>query len=198
VWLPMRNRFDRLFEDVGAKFVLVGTVWYFITCIQGPFQSLPSVQRVTHFTQWVISHSHVALLGFGGFIAIGSVYFLLPLVGRTLYSSRLAEVQFWLMLIGLLGMFLSLTFAGLIQGESWLNGEDVYRVLPTLRRYFLIRGISGLLIVAGGLIFSFNVIMTLVCRACRHAPAGGALPRGTTPGQTKAHPGFPAQGGVAA
>lgn len=163
VWLPIKGRLDRLLDNVGSKFVFTGTVWYLITCLQGPFQSLPSVQKVTHFTQWVVAHAHIALLGFGGFIAMGAIYFLLPFVTRrALYSTRLADIQFWLMLLGTLGIFLSLTFAGLIQGEAWFNGEDVYRVLPELRIYFVVRGISGVLMISGALLFVFNVLMSIL------------------------------------
>ncbi|GAB4298302.1 MAG: cytochrome-c oxidase, cbb3-type subunit I [Myxococcota bacterium] len=165
IWLPIRERFGRIYDDVGAKMVFTGTVWYFITCIQGPFHSLPSVQRVTHFTQWVVAHAHIALLGFGGFIAMGAIYHILPvLLKRELYSKRLADMQFWLMLIGTLGIFLSLTFAGLIQGEGWFIGEVVYRILPQLKVYFVVRAMSGILVVTGALLFVFNVVMTLLTK----------------------------------
>ncbi len=166
VWLPVRGRLDRLLDDVGAKYVFTGTLWYLVTCLQGPFQSLPSVQRVTHFTQWVVAHAHIALLGFGGFIAMGSVYSLLPLVTRRpLHSTRLADIQFWLMLTGTMGIFLSLTFAGLIQGEGWLSGEDVYRLLPALHRYFAVRAISGIMVFTGALLFIYNVVLSAVGRS---------------------------------
>ena len=165
IWLPLKDRFGRVYGDVGAKMVFVGTVWYFITCVQGPFQSLPAVQRVTHYTQWVVSHAHIALFGFGGFIAMGTVYYLLPSVTkRRLYSPFLADAHFWLHLLGLIGIATSLTFAGLIQGEGWLNGIDNYRILPQLSVYFVIRGISGVLVVIGALFFAFNVFMTVLSK----------------------------------
>ena len=190
VWLPLRDRFGRIYQDVGAKMVFTGTVWYFVTCVQGPFQSLPAVQRVTHFTQWVTAHAHIALLGFAGFIAMGTVYYLLPLVlKRPLYSRRLGDAQYWLMLLGTLGIFLSLTFAGLIQGEAWRNGETVYRVLPELKSYFVVRGISGVMLLCGAGIFVFNVLMTVLGRTAQvpeptaandgpsvEGPGGGAQP----------------------
>jgi cytochrome c oxidase cbb3-type subunit I len=163
VWLTARGSLDRVYDDTGAKFVFTGTVWYFLTCLQGPFHSLPSVQRITHFTQWVIAHAHMALLGFAGSIAIGTVYFLLPAVtGRRLYSRRLADTHFWLTLVGGIGIFISLTIAGLIQGEAWANGEVVYRVLGELQRYFIVRGISGVLLIIGALMFIYNVTMTIL------------------------------------
>jgi cytochrome c oxidase cbb3-type subunit 1/cytochrome c oxidase cbb3-type subunit I/II len=163
VWLTVRGNLDKVFDNTGAKFVFTGTVWYFLTCLQGPFHSLPSVQRITHFIQWVVAHAHMALLGFAGSIAMGIVYFLLPAVtGRRLYSRRLADTHFWLTLVGGIGIFISLTIAGLIQGEAWANGEVVYRVLGELRRYFIVRGMSGVLLIVGALMFIYNVSMTIL------------------------------------
>jgi cytochrome c oxidase cbb3-type subunit 1 len=159
----VRGRLDRVFANPGAKFTFMGTIWYFLTCLQGPFHSLPAVQQVTHFTQWVVAHAHMALLGFAGSIAIGGIYFILPAVtGRKLHSERLADIHFWLTLIGGLGIFASLTVAGLLQGEAWANGEVVYRVLPSLQSYFIVRGMCGVLILVGAFIFIYNVIMTIL------------------------------------
>jgi cytochrome c oxidase cbb3-type subunit 1 len=163
VWLTVRGSLDRVFENPGSKFVFTGTVWYFLTCLQGPFHSLPTIQKVTHFTQWVVAHAHMALLGFAGSIAIGTIYFILPtLVGRRLHSTRLADYHFWLTLVGGIGIFISLTIAGLLQGQAWANGEAVYRILGELRVYFVVRGISGVLILLGALLFIYNVLMTLM------------------------------------
>lgn len=163
VWLPIKDRFQRIHSNVGAKMVFVGTIWYFITCIQGPLHSLPAVQRLTHFTNWVIGHAHIALVGFAGFIAMGAVYYLLPRVsGRKIWSLRLAEAQYWLILIGLLGIFLVLTSAGLIQGQAWLNGEVVYRLLPEMALYMVLRAVFGMLVFCGSILFSINVVMTLL------------------------------------
>ncbi len=163
VWLPLKDRFQRIHDNVGAKMVFVGTIWYFITCVQGPLHSLPAVQRLTHFTNWVVGHAHIALVGFAGFIAMGAVYYLLPRVtGRKLWSKRLAETQYWLVLIGLLGFFLILTSAGLIQGQAWLNGEVIYRLLPEMALYMVTRAMFGVLIVTGALLFAINVVMTML------------------------------------
>jgi cytochrome c oxidase cbb3-type subunit 1/cytochrome c oxidase cbb3-type subunit I/II len=162
VWLPLKDRLSRIHENVGAKFVFVGTIWYCITCIQGPMHSLPVVQRLTHFTNWVVGHAHIAVLGFAGFIATGAIYYLLPRVsGRELWSKRLADVHYWLISIGLIGMFLTLTSAGLIQGQAWLNGEVVYRLLPEMALYMVLRALFGVAIVVSGALFAVNVLMTL-------------------------------------
>ena len=63
LWLTARGRGGRLWADPAGRFVMAGTIWYLITCMQGPLQSLPSVQKITHFTNWAIGHAHIAVLG---------------------------------------------------------------------------------------------------------------------------------------
>lgn len=177
LWLPMRGRLAALHQDIGAKFVFVGTIWYAVVCLQGPLQSLPAVQRLTHFTHWVVAHAHIAILGFAGFIAIGAAYTILPLiVNKPLYSRRLADLHYWLILIGLTTMFLGLTAAGLIQGAGWLNGEAFYRILPQLNLYMILRAVSGVAILASLIIFFYNIVRTVTQKAVPavQAEAAGA------------------------
>jgi cbb3-type cytochrome c oxidase subunit I len=162
LWLTMRGRLANVHTDIGGKFVFAGSVWYLLTCLQGPLQSLPYVQRLTHFTNWVIAHAHMGVFGFAGFTALGGIYFILPrITGRPLYSRRLAEVQYWLVLIGIAGFFVVLTIAGLIQGNGWLNGESVYRVLPQINLYMILRASLGVLIISGALMGLYNILMTI-------------------------------------
>ncbi|RJR34391.1 MAG: cytochrome-c oxidase [Desulfobacteraceae bacterium] len=162
LFLTMRGRIGTVHSDIGGKFVFAGLVWYFFVCIQGPFQSLPIVQRVTHFNNWVIAHSHIAVLGFSGFIALGGIYFILPrIMGRGLHNPKLADLQYWMVLIGLTGFFIVLTALGLVQGNSWLNGETEYRVLPQVHMYFVIRAGLGLFIVSGAAIGLYNILLSI-------------------------------------
>ena len=162
IWLTMRGRMGRIEQSMTLKYMFAGSIWYFIVSTQGSLQSLMSVQRLTHFTQWVIGHSHAGLLGFGGFMAVGILYDVLPQVtGKPIWSVRLANFQYWLMLIGQGGFMLILTTAGLIQGGAWLNGEAVYRVIPEIRIYMTLRALDGVTIFAAAWIFLYNVLRTL-------------------------------------
>jgi cbb3-type cytochrome c oxidase subunit I len=162
LWYTVKGKLGEIHADIGAKFVFTGTVIYLLTCVQGPLQSLPQVQRVTHFSFWVVAHAHMGVLGFSGMIALGGIYYVLPkITGRALYSKFLADLQYWLVLIGLSGFMVSLTIAGLIQGAGWLNGETVYRILPQLHVYNIVRASMGLMIVVGALIGLYNIVRTL-------------------------------------
>jgi cytochrome c oxidase cbb3-type subunit 1 len=162
LWLTARGRLGYIHADIGGKFVFAGLVWYVLTCVQGPLQALPVIQRVTHLNNWVIAHAHMGVLGFSGTIALGSIYFILPrITGKPLYSARLADIQYWLVLLGMAGFFTVLTAAGLIQGNSWLNGETVYRVLPAIHSYMVIRLGIGVLLFGGALIGFYNILRSL-------------------------------------
>jgi len=162
MWLPLKDKWAVLHENVGSKLVFVGTVFYFLVSVQGPLQSLPSVQRITHFNNWVVGHAHLALLGFSGMIAIGGVYYLLPLItNKEIYNKRLMDFQYWLVLFGSLGFFIVLTIAGLIQGNAWLSGEVVYRVLPQISIYMIFRASIGVLVFSSAVIYLYLIIMTI-------------------------------------
>jgi cbb3-type cytochrome c oxidase subunit I len=165
LWFTMRGRLGNIHSEIGGKFVFAGTVLYLVTCLQGPLQSLPYVQRLTHFTNWVIAHAHLGVLGFSGMVALGGIYFILPRVtGKPLYSPRLADIQYWLVLFGVTGFMIILTIAGLIQGNGWLNGESVYRLLPQIYLYMVVRALLGILIVGGAGIGLFNIFMSLYAK----------------------------------
>ncbi len=162
-WYTSRGRFNLFLASPPAKLLLVGGIWYAVVCIQGPWQSLAWIQRVTHFNNWVIGHAHIAVLGFTGFIALGGMFYVLPYVsGRRVYSERLVNAQYWLLLLGLVGFFVVLTAAGLIQGQSWNNGDTVYKVLPLMKPYMVLRLGFGLFIITGAIVGLYNVIQTLV------------------------------------
>jgi len=162
IWFTVKGKLGEIHADIGARFVFTGTIMYFFVSIQGSMMSLPQVQRVTHFNNWVVGHAHIGVLGFAGMIALGGMYHILPkITGRPLYSRLLADLQYWLVLIGVVGFTVVLTIAGLIQGNAWLNGETVYRVLPEIHIYYIVRAALGLMLFTSAGIGCYNVAMSL-------------------------------------
>jgi cbb3-type cytochrome oxidase subunit 1 len=104
----------------------------------------------------------MGVFGFSGSIAFGAMYFILPrITGKPLYSKKLAEIQYWLFLIGMIGFFTVLTTAGLIQGNGWLNGETVYRILPQIHLYMILRASLGILLIGGAVLGVYNIAMSI-------------------------------------
>jgi cytochrome c oxidase cbb3-type subunit 1 len=162
IWYTAKGKLGEIHADIGAKFVFTGTIMYFFVSIQGSMMSLPQVQRITHFNNWVVGHAHIGVLAFAGMISLGGLYYILPHITRKpLYSRYLADLQYWLILIGVAGFTVDLTVVGLIQGNAWLNGETVYRILPEIHIYYVIRAGLGVLIFSGALIGMYNIFRTL-------------------------------------
>ncbi len=162
IWYTAKGKLGEIHADIAGKFIFTGTVMYFFVSIQGSMMALPIVQRVTHFTNWVVGHSHIGVLGFAGMIALGGMYYILPrITEKPLYSHFLADLQYWLILIGVVGFAIVLTIVGLIQGNAWLNGETVYRVLPEIHIYYVLRLAVGVFVVVGAYIGLYNILRTL-------------------------------------
>ncbi|MBT8339600.1 MAG: cbb3-type cytochrome c oxidase subunit I, partial [Desulfatitalea sp.] len=162
IWYTAKGKLGEIHADIGAKFVFTGTIMYFFVSIQGSFMALPDVQRVTHFNNWVVAHAHIGVLGFAGMIALGGLYYTIPkLTGRPLFSRFLADFQYWMVLIGMVGFTIVLTIAGLIQGNAWLNGETVYRVLPEIHVYYVTRAGLGLLIFSSAVLGFYNIVRSM-------------------------------------
>jgi cytochrome c oxidase cbb3-type subunit 1/cytochrome c oxidase cbb3-type subunit I/II len=95
-------------------------------------------------------------------IALGGLYFILPrITGKPLYSRFLADLQYWFVFLGTIGFTTVLTIVGLIQGNAWLNGEMIYRVLPELQIYYIMRAAVGLTVFVSALIGLYNIVRTM-------------------------------------
>jgi cytochrome c oxidase cbb3-type subunit 1 len=165
IWYTAKGKLGEVHADIGAKFVFTGTIMYFFVSIQGSMMALPVVQRITHFNNWTVGHAHIGVLGFAGMIALGGLYYILPrITGKPLYSRLLADVQYWLVLIGMVGFTVVLTIVGLVQGNSWYNGEVVYRILPAVHIYYVIRASLGVMIFTGAIIGFYNIARTLMLK----------------------------------
>ena len=146
-----------------AKFMYMGTIFYLLTCLQGPFQSIRTVNIITSKNDWVVGHAHMALLGAFSYFAVGGVYHVLPrIIGRKLYSEKLGDIQFWIMTTSSVLFFGILWVSGVVQGFLWQNMNGTFlEILKMMKPYHTIRFISGSLIIVGFIIFLYNIMETL-------------------------------------
>ena len=163
IMMTMRGQWGQMLENIPLRFVLIGGFYYGAASFQGSIQSLMSVNRFVHFTQWTIAHAHLALLGGFGFIASGAMIYMVPqIVRRPLWSRNLADAQFWLFLLGINLYFWSITAAGLAQASAWVNlGEQVVKAYPVVKPYFFLRSVAGGMILVGVCMQLINLIMTI-------------------------------------
>ncbi len=160
----LRHRGDSLRTNMPIRWFYLGMVFYFTTCLQCAFQVTLTFQKIIHFTDWVVGHSHLVMFGVFGFWILGTMVYLMPrLLGASgWYSSAWNEWHFWLTGVGLLVMFIDLVAAGLIQGFMWRDLVQWERTLTASEPFWLIRTLSGIAIIVGQFLFIYNVIMTAI------------------------------------
>jgi cbb3-type cytochrome c oxidase subunit I len=172
-FMTMRGKWHMAVTDMPTRFAVTSCMFYLVTCVQGPFQATRWVNWYLHFTQWVVGHAHLALLGTFSFILTAGFYYGIPrLTGKQWYSEGLIRSHYWLKFLGFLLMMISLTTAGLIQAAGWQMGIPVDQWGLAIRPYWLLRAISGLMIVGGQLIFAYNTFRTLYTKAPDAVVAG--------------------------
>src|SRR4051794_8423554 len=141
--LSLRGSAGVVVRDAPLRFVWFSAIAYLIVSIQGSFQALMPVNRVVHFTDWVIGHAHLAMIGFASFAAIGGMLHAWQRLPGLRYNARAADWSFWLLTIGVLTMFVDLTAAGLIQGQLWQTDSTWMESVRASRPYWLARTVGG-------------------------------------------------------
>ena len=85
VWTVLVNffgtvmgRWDGFGRNLPAKFLIMGSLMYLVGCFQGSTEALRSIQQPTHFTDFVISHSHLTVFGTFVVWAMGGLVYVWP------------------------------------------------------------------------------------------------------------------------
>lgn len=162
IFMTMRGSWRDVHYSIPLRFVATGAVFYLLTSFQGSTQALRSVNVFVHFTNYVVAHAHLALLGFVSFALFGTVYYIFPRIrGCELYSERLAWIHWWLTFGGFLAFFSVLTAAGLVQAGDFAQGIPTIAVLPAVRSLWIVRAAAGTVIIVAQYIFAYNMAQTL-------------------------------------
>ncbi|WP_104697369.1 MULTISPECIES: cytochrome-c oxidase, cbb3-type subunit I [unclassified Helicobacter] len=167
--LTMRGQWHQLRESPLIKFLVLASTFYMLATLEGPIQSIKSVNALAHFTDWIIGHVHDGVLGWVGFSIIAATYHMTSRIfKKEIYSKKNIEIQFWILTIGIILYFSSMWVAGITQGMMWRDvdeyGNLAYQFIDTvsvLHPYYVIRSVGGLLYLTGFVMFVYNIIMTI-------------------------------------
>jgi len=169
--LTLRGAWDRLRTDPVLKFFAAGVTFYGMATFEGPLLAIKSVNALAHYTDWIIGHVHSGALGWNGFMAAGMFYWLLPrLWNKPLHSTALANLHFWLGLVGILFYIGAMWASGITQGYmlnatseggTVLTYPNFLETLATIRPLMLFRVLGGALYFTGWLLLAYNVWQTL-------------------------------------
>lgn len=146
--MSLRGQAARVRGDAPLLFIWTGVVFYLLVSLQGSLQALMPMQRQVHFSDWVIGHSHLAMLGFATFVSLGAVAHVWQR-SRLPYRPGYMNLAYWLILGGLALMFVDLTIAGLVQGELWNSGAPWLDSVRAAVPYWWVRVASAVPILLG-------------------------------------------------
>ncbi len=169
--LTLRGAWDKLRTDPVVKFFVAAVTFYGMATFEGPLLSIKSVNALAHYTDWIVGHVHAGALGWNGFMAAGMFYWLTPrLWNRPLYSSALANVHFWLAMVGILFYVAAMWASGITQGlmlndtaeaGTILKYPNFLDTLNAIRPLMLLRVVGGGLYLTGFLIMGYNILRTI-------------------------------------
>ena len=170
--MTVSTAWEKLRTDPALKFIVLSLAFYGLATFEGPMMSFPSVNVVSHFTDWTIGHVHSGALGWNAMITYGTFYFMVPrLVGAPLHSVRLANLHFWLALAGTMLYIVAMWGAGVSQGLLWLSVDEIGElsfsftdIMASMKPFYALRLIAGLIFLAGTCLMAYNLFKTLVGR----------------------------------
>lgn len=147
---------DSLIRDIPLRFVWTSVVLYLVVSIQGSVQAVMAFNSYIHFTDWVIGHSHLAMIGFASFAAMGGLAHIAQRQPGSRISRRALAWSYWLLVAGLGLMVVDLTGAGLVQASMWRQHVPWINSVRASMPYWAFRTMDGGLLIAGFVVFALS------------------------------------------
>ena len=169
VWTVLQNFFGTMIgswsnfgRNIAGKFLIMGSLMYLVGAFQGSTEALRSIQVPTHFTDFVISHSHLTVFGTFVVWAVGGLVYVWPrLHGQTeLWSFEAANWSFWLITLGIICMGVVLSALGLQQGYMWIAGVEWMDSIVAVQAFWFVRTVAGIMMDLGMTLLVYNLIRT--------------------------------------
>ncbi len=125
--------------EIPLKFAWASLIYLLIGSTMGVIMVLDPSTTTIKF-----SHAHVLLIGFVSMMIFGVGYHLLPVfAGTDLHSIRLAEMQFWLQNIGLIGLAFTMPYR---YASNYRLGTIVFGAISLLAIYIFVYNVARSLI----------------------------------------------------
>jgi cytochrome c oxidase cbb3-type subunit 1 len=193
LFATLKDHWEAYTQSAPIRFLMMGNIFYLLTCIQGPIMALRNVNEITSKTDWVIGHSHISLYATFTFFAIAGIYQAVPVISKKpLWSEKLANWHFTLNLWGSVPFLLALWVGGFFQGMEWATWADgssyaefhnrlaqlpFLQTIANMRPWWIMRGIGGLMILAANIIFVMNIFNTVVLKPSKQMPEQVPVPQ---------------------
>lgn len=118
------------------------------------------VDHRLHGNLIVRAHTHINLLGWVEMAIFAAVYYIIPrLVRRPIFSLKLVKIHFWIHNVGLIGMVVFFTVAGVAGGLASTTSSP-HEVELIVKPYLATMGMFGTLVLIANLIWAYNIFRT--------------------------------------
>ncbi|MEW6612612.1 MAG: cbb3-type cytochrome c oxidase subunit I [Pseudomonadota bacterium] len=160
------GRFGAMRYSPTLTFIVLAAMSYTAVSLQGIMTALVEVNRVSHFTQWTIAHSHVGVYMFVTFALFGALYYILPrLIGREWPSAQLIRLHFWLVAVGMVVYVVGLSIGGVIQGLDMLDPAKSFQTsVEATIPWLWVRSASAVVLTLGHLVFLYHTYLMVMRR----------------------------------
>lgn len=157
------NKLSNL-DKIALRFVVFSLLFFGLTGIEGMMMRLElsnvKLLEPEHYFAVLNAHPIVGIFGYGFMMVMGAFYFLVPtLMNKKLFSERLANINFVLMVVGVLTVWSSSFFFR--YAALYTN----YWPLPVVRSKpisLFIYGIGMAMIMSSILLFCFNLFASIL------------------------------------
>lgn len=145
-------------KNVVLRYASMSIVFYLVVSLQGSWQANMTFNSLVHFTDYIIGHSHLSMLGFATFAAIAGVVHAWQRLPGFSIDNKILEWSYYLLTFGITLMVLDLTLAGFVQGELWQGTTPWIESVQASTPYWAIRSLSAIPIIAGFCLLFFGLL----------------------------------------
>jgi len=132
--------------------------------VWGFFHTLAPVNMFTHGTQLTAAHGHLSFYGAYIMIIFTMVSYAMPILrgrphGNCAKAQKIELTSFWMLNIGMLGLTLALSAAGLVQIFDQRVGTDLIGFMESqesINGIYMVRAAFGVLVLAGLLTYFYS------------------------------------------
>jgi len=161
VALNLRDTFAA--PGVSLRFIAFGLAAYLLGGVTDALTSFHGLSMVTRFTYVETAEQQLALYGAISMIFFGGLYYAVPrITGRAWAFGGLITGHLGFSALGVVGLVLALTVAGLVQGGGLLSTEVSFAEIGELTQPWLVAVLfAQIILLFGNILLSVNFLATL-------------------------------------
>lgn len=161
--LTFRETEDEKPADSASRFLKLGVILLGVYAVEEVLLSVKSINARVDYTEWMIAHYQLGLMGCGGMMILGMAYWMTPKLFQTeTASTKFVGLHFWLATVGVLLCILPGYAAGFVQSGVWNAMDDLGNLKYDFAESTSFMKRMWSLQMLGGLAYSIGFVVMLV------------------------------------